>query len=343
MLSKLKSSEIIQKVHNGWSLNVSDRYASKYYWLSKKGEESIFLKKNSAQSIINKHFKDLEENYISFTDKSYESKTRFKTLSIVYVRSSQSSFGSGDVIMFAEQNLTKILTQLTSTSYTEYIETEGNIVKVIHITVAPKIINIKDGWNKEKKKEVADNLKEKYPTLSTGRPEYYEDYLKLNSIKNSIIEQKDRLDKGYVLTETDSKKRTTKDYVGGFLLETFFTEVLISYVEKGICYGYIGHNCRKVWVDEMLSNICLKHIKPDDFACWLTSTDGRHFGDYIEYMVESEDRLGVENYIKEKLPSIHDKSVIYNHPSHKGTFSSSLELFEHLKDLGMMMSNNYTY
>ncbi len=128
--------------------------------------------------------------------------------------------------------------------------------------------------------------------------------------------------------------------MGGFSLETFFEEILISYVEKGICFGYIGHSCRKVWVDKLLAEICLKYIKNEDFAAWLTSTDGRHFGNAIECMVEDNDRAGVEAYIKESLQSIHNLAVIYNHPEHKGNLTSTIELERKLADMGMLMTTN---
>ena len=255
-----------------------------------------------------------------------------KTLSIIHISSNDCTYSSRDIYL---HSFLDVRNKFCAYSSQEYVyEIGGEMYLVINIRFAPNFIKRCD-WDSHKMILESEKL------LETGlfrrdKPEFYEDFLKLYSLKYDIVREKSRKDEGFVMYLSYPKKHKTGDYVGGFTLDTFFIEKLIGYVESGLTFGYIGHSCRKVWVDKLLEKYCLKYILPDDFACWLTSTDGRHFGDYIECIVEDNDREGVEQYIIDNITFIHDKAVIYNHPEHKGSLKSAKELFEILKDMNMI-------
>ncbi len=266
-----------------------------------------------------------------------------KEITLIRIAPSQNCWSSKDINLHALSDIRRVLKQVhpyNFTSSTDINEINGEIYKTHSVIIAPKhILEPRLDWNKEKIQDVANKL-QFINGVKTDRPDFIEDYYILSLLKYDINREKERIDTEYVLYKMYPKTHTPKEYVGGFSLETFFEEILISYVERGLCFGYIGHNCRKVWVDKMLAEICMKHIKNEDFAAWLTSTDGRHFGDAIEGMVENEDRVGVELYIKQCLPNIHNLAVIYNHPEHKGNLKSTYELERVLGDMGMLMTTN---
>lgn len=267
-----------------------------------------------------------------------------KQLTLIRISPNQNCYSSSSEIRlhsFDNQSIKKIKQYTTQYKMgLEISEIQGEIYQVINIIVAPKSsIRSTNDYNQEKINNIASDIIN-LGDFKFDYPEFYQDWIKQYCLKYDIIRTKERIDAEYVIYKYYPKKHTTKEYVGGFSLETFFNEYLMSYVESGLVFGYIGHSCRKIWVDKLLEEICLKYIKGDDFACWLTSTNGRHFGDSIEHLVESNDKEGVEKIIKEQISFIHDKAVIYNHPEHKGTYASTVELFEKLKDMNMMMGDD---
>jgi hypothetical protein len=223
-------------------------------------------------------------------------------------------------------------------TFNQTVEILGEMYDILWVTIAPEWMPRNDGFSKEKINEIYSSFLNK--GYFDGKPDILKDYQDLDSLKRDINNEKIRFDSEYVLWKSYKKKYEPKEYVGGFSLDIIFEEILISYIERGMVYGYIGHSCRKKWLDVMLSEILLKHIKNEDFACWLTSTDGRHFGDWIEGRVDDNDREWVRDYIIKQIPIIHNKSVIYNHPEHTGTYASTLEIREKLHNLGILMEEN---
>lgn len=269
-------------------------------------------------------------------------------ITLVDIKNSKNSYSSDDKHCFLYGNGLSLLKNKNVKAPTvfnvEKIEVNGKMITLHRaiIEVEPNIFSRRDRKSiKEDKRKIYDY----YLTngFSDDEPDFIVDINKENHRKYIINYEKHREDNNYVLTRYDSTKNNPKDYIGGFDLEIIFIEQLISYVERGLVFGYIGHNSRKVWVDKLMAKHCLKTIKADDFACWLTSTDGRHFADLIELYVDNEDRETVEETILEYLPSIHDKAIIYNSPEHRGNLASSLEVFEKYKEMGMMMQETYTY
>ena len=102
-----------------------------------------------------------------------------------------------------------------------------------------------------------------------------------------------RIRDGYVIPEwKDDLPIAT--YQGGFSNKVFNGNQLHEYLESGGVHGYIGHSIRKPGLDRYLEkaftgyrrgkSVCmgLGVEMGDVLGCWLTSTDGRHFGDSLE-------------------------------------------------------------
>lgn len=149
--------------------------------------------------------------------------------------------------------------------------------------------------------------------------------------RNKILEQKKR--EGYVLHK-NYKSLVSDDYRGGFSEKVFMHPYLSNYIKSNGVFGYIGHSVRKVMLDKYIEKkfLSLKPKKLDVdlvllLAIWLTSTDGRHFGDYLEgYSLKKQKEL-----IDSNIKNMFNKAYIYNLPEHNGTYKSSLELEETYK------------
>lgn len=270
-----------------------------------------------------------------------------REITIVYLRTAENTYSSIDKKFHSNGNLTKKLQEQFGAHYnynsskTEKIVKDGQECTVHTVLIAPKFsLRNENNLSKEKMKQYADELTGKLG-MKVGYPQFYADYLDAAHRDYKAEYERKRKEEGFVVWKYSSKDMETKDYVGGFDLETFFNEELISYVERGPVFGYIGHTCRKAWVDRLLSEICMGPIKPADFAMWLTSTGGRHFGDMIYDMVVKDDQKAVREYIEKNLSRIHDQAVIYNSPEHRGNLSSTIELFGKYKDMGIMMGDVY--
>jgi len=128
------------------------------------------------------------------------------------------------------------------------------------------------------------------------------------------------------------KQFSQKDYQGGFSDELF--EVLKSYVGEGHCYGYVGHIGRTIQsdvaIEEELKKLGLTHLQ---MSYWITSSDGRHFMDYIE---SNSAEFQVE-FIKTNINRIYNRCLIYGHKAHKGTKFSTDEIELELKALGKLL------
>lgn len=275
-----------------------------------------------------------------------------QTLILVEIRSSTNSWSSDDKTAYLGPKTSlksvynKIRKDFDKYSYSffkvkedEIFEWEGKKYIIHHFKFAPKALGRSDGWSREDKKYYRDLLNT-YGPFQDGEPQFYKDYKSSEHDKYKTNYEKERKEKEYVLHKYDYKDQTSKDYVGGFDLDVIFEETLISYIEKGLVFGYIGHSCRKIWVDHLLAKILLPIMKKEEFATWLTSTSGRHFGDSIYDLVENNDRQGVEDKIKGQANYIHDTAVIYNHPEHKGNTTSTIDLWDKLNALGMMKCKN---
>lgn len=263
-------------------------------------------------------------------------------ITIVYVRSSQNTYSSDDqTAHIVGKDLRKKLIYEYNAWCKEYTEenqeVNGKYYNFYCVTIAPKFsLRNENNFNKEKKIKIKQEIISLF-NCKEGEPDVYKQFRKQESERYKINYEKERKEKEYVLHKFDYKEQTSKDYVGGFDLDIIFEEILISYIEKGLVFGYIGHSCRKIWVDQLLAKLLLPVMKKEDFAAWLTSSGGRHFGDSIEHLVETNDKQGVEQEIKRQLPYIHDQAIVYNHPEHGGTLGSSADIWDKLHNLDMTL------
>jgi len=146
-------------------------------------------------------------------------------------------------------------------------------------------------------------------------------------------EKQKRIKQGYVIPAW-SPDIPVKDYQGGFSDAVFNQEKLQEYLKGKGCHGYIGHSVRKKNIDAYIETrfiatarpICiLEHLEPESLlAVWLTSTDGRHFGDSLEGISFEEQKVYVDGYVIK----MYNTSFIYSLPEHNGMMESSDTLRE---------------
>ena len=60
----------------------------------------------------------------------------------------------------------------------------------------------------------------------------------------------------------------------------------------------------------------------DLFTCWLTSSDGRHFGDSLEEFSFVKQKEMIDKY----LPNMYNTAFVYNLKEHKGSLASTIDL-----------------
>lgn len=148
-----------------------------------------------------------------------------------------------------------------------------------------------------------------------------------------------RQKKGYVLCKPFNDL-TPEDHHGGFSPDLLNEEVLKKYISNNTVFGFIGSSARKHILDKYLEHFFMK-LKPrfemtDEqkrnlLAVWLTSSDGRHFGDTLESL--SSKGIGEQKkYIKFYLKSIFNTAFVYTLQEHKGTYKSTCELLEKHQD-----------
>jgi hypothetical protein len=185
-------------------------------------------------------------------------------------------------------------------------------------------------------KEVNSFLEKGY---SLDNLDFYEEWKtqKIESDKLKRIEYK--IENGYVLWK-EYEDRELKDYHGGLSLELFMTEKLISYAECGNPGGYLGCERRKAKADQIVEKHLREVLTLEEIACWMTSTDARHFGDYFEHFMDDNDWEGFEVEMKKSIATIHNIAKIFNSPDHKGNLKSTNELRAKFEELGMMLEED---
>ncbi len=143
---------------------------------------------------------------------------------------------------------------------------------------------------------------------------------------------------GYVLWQADFKTIKPHEYQGGFSEEVFNSPHLKRYVEGGGLFGYIGHSCRKPCLDAYIEKQFLalklkieltRAERVDLLGVWLTSTDGRHFGDSLD---NAGNFVKQKQFIRERVQDMFNTAYIYSRPEHKGTLKSTNELSEKYKE-----------
>lgn len=126
-------------------------------------------------------------------------------------------------------------------------------------------------------------------------------------------------------------------YQGGLSNEIMKQKYVKDYIKSGLVCGYLGHSVRTKRLDayleqKFLSLVPPKHNDADVYfllAVWLTSTNGRHFGDSLEGQTLKEQK----RIIDEDIKSIFNIAYIYALPEHEGSYASTIALKEKYKDV----------
>lgn len=182
-------------------------------------------------------------------------------------------------------------------------------------------------------------LVQKYRDEGWGdEPEWLKQANKALYAREDAAKEAKRKRQGFVLWKTDYKSVKPNEYQGGFSDEVFNSSYLKRYVDNGGIFGYIGHSCRKPKLDACIEQEFLK-LKPKEnlsrqemvnlLGVWLTSTDGRYFGDSLE---NAETLVEQKKLVKSSMARIFNTAYIYSKPEHKGNWESTQELKEKYKD-----------
>jgi len=120
---------------------------------------------------------------------------------------------------------------------------------------------------------------------------------------------------------------------GGFSDTIFNAPQLHNYIQGHYPCGFIGHSIRKPALDRYLEKAFMKINRPvymgcpslvDVLACWLTSSDGRHFGNSLEGCSFKKQKESINN----SLADIYNTGFIYLLPEHGGSMQSTHELMD---------------
>lgn len=124
-------------------------------------------------------------------------------------------------------------------------------------------------------------------------------------------------------------------YKGGFSAEVFNTPKLKEYVSKGFAHGWIGHSSgRTVANDRQIeAGLRKRGIPSHKMYNWISSSDGRHFGDSLEGCSKKEQKISIENY----LNGMYNVCLIYGAPFHEGTGTSTHKIGVLFGEFGILL------
>lgn len=206
----------------------------------------------------------------------------------------------------------KVLNNFPFLKDEEIVEvSEDKILLNIYLKSDKTIYNIlktKRGFlsSSEKDKETLKQLVESYLDKgfqTTKFPKERTLFFQRESLRGSLK----RKEEGYVLWKKHGLL-TSKDYQGGFSDEIFNTKEMQDYV-KGSAFGWIGHLVRKPEHDALIEKGLRKRgLTEKQMFNWISSKNGRHFGDSLEEYNKLEDQLKI---IEKLLNSIYNLAIIY--------------------------------
>jgi hypothetical protein len=128
--------------------------------------------------------------------------------------------------------------------------------------------------------------------------------------------------------------RVPADYQGGFSNEVFNVKELQDYVKDGGVFGWIGHSVRHPEHDKLIeAGLRERGLSPKAMFNWISSSDGRHFGDALEGFTLDEQL----HQIKQYLNRIFNLCLIYGSSRHKGTMQSTNEIKADLEQEGILL------
>lgn len=175
----------------------------------------------------------------------------------------------------------------------------------------------------------------------------------LKSIKHLVDDfNKDAPSEIIAFWENQLKKESLKRKENGFVnwdihltydervgnLKNLLTDYVKDYLKRKVVYGYLGHNLRKIYHDDVLENEISKinkiefegkeYDKYELLGVWLTSSDARHFMD--EHGEKSYDVFS--KIVEGSMKNILIVSLIYSNDNHKGTLKSTMNLCEKINE-----------
>ena len=120
------------------------------------------------------------------------------------------------------------------------------------------------------------------------------------------------------------KKNDPKKFKGGFSDAVFKTDQFQKYAGGYNVCGYLGSSQRTkerdIYLESFLSQ---EGLGPNGIAVWLSSGDGRHLMDSVEYTTtQKEFEEQVNNYCSGAFVSV----TVWSHPDHTGFLGSSVKL-----------------
>lgn len=131
-------------------------------------------------------------------------------------------------------------------------------------------------------------------------------------------------------------------FQGGFSDEVFNSEQLKKYIgtAKSV-HGWIGHGQgRTKYADKLIeAGLRKRGISPAEMYNWLSSGDGRHFGDSLEECTKEEQKEKIEGH----LNSMYNKCIIFACPTHGGTLKSSNEIEAEFESLNILLPYGVKY
>jgi len=161
------------------------------------------------------------------------------------------------------------------------------------------------------------SLVDKYQSLgfSLERPHYIERHFELERKKATQLRKKE----GYIFCFGNNEYNRER-IQGGFSGMIFNHPIIVKYTTNNRPLGFIGHSVRKKELDAYLEKKFMEYPvdieqehpayarKCEIFCTWLTSTDGRHFGNQLEGLTFKKQKdiinRGIENIFNIRLSYI---------------------------------------
>lgn len=165
-----------------------------------------------------------------------------------------------------------------------------------------------------------------------------EAYSQRQKLKRQEFDKK----KGIVLWMAyDDYKKNPDVYQGGFSDDVFKSTGLYDYVKSGCAHGWIGHSgARTVALDKHIEKgLRRRGVSPSKMNNWITSGDGRHFGDSLEGYSQKEQKKRINS----RLNEMYNMCLTYAVPSHGGMLTDSNRIREAIGTLGLLLPSGKTY
>ena len=124
------------------------------------------------------------------------------------------------------------------------------------------------------------------------------------------------------------------DYQGGFSDSVFNSEKLKEYVGYGYPCGWIGHTVRHPEHDKLIEEgLRERGLSDSAMYNWISSTDGRHFGNSLEGFTLPEQLEKIKKY----LNSMFNLCLVFGSSRHEGNLKSTETIREDYQAQGILL------